>query len=222
MSSNFTDSTNVHRYIANHVQTIRDFSSPAQWRYMEDNPADYASRSLQGPSLLRQHRWLKGPVFLWKPEKEWPEQAFTMEEVPDNDPEVNQVVSTCATVVEDDDSPFSLFKLIEHYSNWYLLKKAVAVFLHVQKTRGFNRRRLPAMNWLIYQEGQGMFCLLCRKHGTTNYQHKSKKYNLEPAVRFKRKAVEDHANSQQHAAAVTAELLSSVSTFAEVKKDRNH
>ena len=36
------------------------------------------------------------------------------------------------------------------------------------------------VNWLIYQEGWGMFCLLCRKHGTTNYQNKSKKYNVEP------------------------------------------
>ena len=71
------------------------------------------------------------------------------------------------------------------------------------------------VNWLIYQEGWGMFCLLCRKHGTTNYQNKSKKYNVEPAIRFKRKAVEDHASSQQHAAAVTAELLSRVSTFEE-------
>ena len=71
------------------------------------------------------------------------------------------------------------------------------------------------VNWLIYQEGQGMFCLLCGKHGTTNYQNKSKKYNLEPAVRFKQKAVEDRANSQQHAAAVTAELLSRVSSFEE-------
>ena len=71
------------------------------------------------------------------------------------------------------------------------------------------------VNWLIYQEGQGMFCLFCRKHGTSNSQNKTKKYNLEPAVRFKRKAVEDHANSQQHAAAITAELLSRVSTFEE-------
>ena len=60
-----------------------------------------------------------------------------------------------------------------------------------------------------------MFCLLCRKHDTSNNQNKSKKYNVEPAVRFKRKAVEDHANSQQHTAAITAELLSRVSTFEE-------
>ena len=71
------------------------------------------------------------------------------------------------------------------------------------------------VNWLICKEGQGMFCLLCRKHDTSNNQNKSKKYNVEPAVIFKRKAVEDHANSQQHTAAITAELLSRVSTFEE-------
>ena len=74
------------------------------------------------------------------------------------------------------------------------------------------------VNWLIYEEGQGMFFLLCRKHGTSNNQNKSKKYSLEPAVRFKRKAVDDHANSQQHAAAVTAELVNRVSTFEEVRE----
>ncbi|EDO30340.1 predicted protein, partial [Nematostella vectensis] len=69
------------------------------------------------------------------------------------------------------------------------------------------------VNWLIYVEGQGMFCLLCRKHGTSNPQNKSKKYSLDPAVRFKRAALEDHAQSQQHKAAVEAELLSRVSSF---------
>ena len=38
---------------------------------------------------------------------------------------------------------------------------------------------------------------------------------MEPAVCFKKKAVEEHANSQQHSAAITAELLSRVSTFNE-------
>ena len=30
------------------------------------------------------------------------------------------------------------------------------------------------VNWLIYQEGHGMFCLLCRKHGTSNSQKKGR------------------------------------------------
>ena len=70
-------------------------------------------------------------------------------------------------------------------------------------------------NWLLYEEGQGMFCLLCRKHNVVNTKNKSKKFNMEPAVRFKKKAVEEHANSQQHSAAITTELLSRVSTFNE-------
>ena len=61
-----------------------------------------------------------------------------------------------------------------------------------------------------------MFCLLCRRHSTSDNQNNSK-YNLEPAIRFKWKAVKDHANSQ-HAAAITAKLLRRVSTFEEVRK----
>lgn len=70
-------------------------------------------------------------------------------------------------------------------------------------------------NWLIYEEGRGMFCYLCRKHNVANTKNKSKKFNVEAAVRFKKKAVEDHANSQQHKDAIAAELLSRVSTFHE-------
>lgn len=70
-------------------------------------------------------------------------------------------------------------------------------------------------NWLLYEEGQGMLCLLCRKHNINNTENKSKKFNMEPAVWFKKKAVEEHANSQQHSAAINAELLSRVPTFNE-------
>ena len=65
-----------------------------------------------------------------------------------------------------------------------------------------------------------MFCLLCRKHDATNLQNKSKKFNTEPAVRFKRKSVEEHSTSQQHKAAVTAELLSRVSVFQREFEER--
>lgn len=65
-----------------------------------------------------------------------------------------------------------------------------------------------------------MFCLLCRKHDVTNLQNKSKKFNTEPAVRFKRKSVEEHSTSQQHKAAVSAELLSRVSVFQKEFEER--
>ena len=73
-------------------------------------------------------------------------------------------------------------------------------------------------NWLLYEEGQEMFCLFCRKHNVVKAKNQSKKFKMEPAVRFKKKAVEEHANSQQHSAAFTAELLSRVSTFNEETK----
>ena len=60
-----------------------------------------------------------------------------------------------------------------------------------------------------------MFCLLCRKHNVANTKNKTKKFNLEPAVRFKKKAVEENAKSHQHSAAISAELLIRVSTFNE-------
>lgn len=68
-----------------------------------------------------------------------------------------------------------------------------------------------------------MFCLLCRKHDATNLQNKSKKFNTEPAVRFKRKSVEEHSTSQQHKAAVSAERLSVVflSSRKSLKKEKN-
>ncbi|KAK2550112.1 hypothetical protein P5673_029304 [Acropora cervicornis] len=53
-----------------------------------------------------------------------------------------------------------------------------------------------------------------------NLQNKSKKFNTEPAVRFKRKSVEEHSTSQQHKAAVSAELLSPVSVFQREFEER--
>ena len=45
------------------------------------------------------------------------------------------------------------------------------------------------MWWLLYVEGQGMFCLLCRIHNTKNPFNKDSKFNSEPSVRFKRSAL---------------------------------
>lgn len=39
-------------------------------------------------------------------------------------------------------------------------------------------------HWLLFQEGKGMFCIICRKHDTINPQNKSKKFNTEPLAAF--------------------------------------
>ncbi|XP_029453973.1 zinc finger and BTB domain-containing protein 25 isoform X2 [Rhinatrema bivittatum] len=60
--------------------------------------------------------------------------------------------------------------------------------------------------WLVFEEGRGMYCFLCRKHDTYNKQNKQKVFNTTPAIRFKKSALQDHAESQQHMLAILAEL----------------
>ena len=138
-----TDSTTVLRYIANEqqrfhvfvanrVQLIRDHSCLNQWKYVDtkENPADDASRGLDGLALVGGRRWLKGPAFLWKPESEWPHQPFTASQVPEDDPEVKRTTTSSAVIINQ--SADATSKLINYFSNWYQLKRAVAVFLRVK------------------------------------------------------------------------------------------
>ena len=55
--------------------------------------------------------------------------------------------------------------------------------------------------------GEGLFCLLCKKHDTSNPQNKSK--------------FEDHCRTSQHMNAVSAEMLQRVSVFQRTL-DENH
>ncbi|XP_020376004.2 uncharacterized protein LOC109920381 [Rhincodon typus] len=74
--------------------------------------------------------------------------------------------------------------------------------------------------WLLYEEGQGMYCYLCRRHDTQNKQNKTKVFNGTPAVRYKKSALQVHAESQQHAAAVHAELTGRMSEREMAEKEK--
>ena len=141
-----TDSTTVLRYIlneqrrfkvfvANRVQLIRDCSNPRQWRYVPSpfNPADEASRGVNVTTLADEpQRWLKGPAFLWKEEKEWPNQLFTTNyTIPEDDQEL-KCISTCAVDVCES-AMNTLQKLVSYFSSWHRLKKAIAVYLHLKE-----------------------------------------------------------------------------------------
>lgn len=49
--------------------------------------------------------------------------------------------------------------------------------------------RETGMWWLVFIEGEGMYCLLCRIHNTKNRYNKDCKFNCEPSVRYKRSAL---------------------------------
>ena len=83
--------------------------------------------------------------------------------------------------------------------------------------------------WLLYEEGNGMFCLLCRMHDCENPFNKQKKYNQVPAVRYKKSALvgkDGHSCSRQHQMAIDRELNKRISYFhkeyviAEKSKDK--
>ena len=65
----------------------------------------------------------------------------------------------------------------------------------------------------VYVEGEGLFCLLCKRHDMSNPQNKSKVVNKEPCKRFRPEEFEDQCRTSQHMNAVSAEILQRVSVF---------
>ena len=55
--------------------------------------------------------------------------------------------------------------------------------------KGLNVCRKTGLAWLVYQEGKGMFCFLCKKHNTENQQNKFKVFNATPIICFKKSAI---------------------------------
>ena len=74
--------------------------------------------------------------------------------------------------------------------------------------------------WLVYVERQGMFCLLCWQNDEHNLQNKSRVFNKDPSVRFKKSAVDEHRNSAQHKGAIQKEMMMRVSVFHKEKEER--
>lgn len=64
-----------HTYVANRIHEIHESSEPEMWHHCPGtlNPADDCSRGLSASDITPDHRFLRGPDFLWRDEKEWPE-----------------------------------------------------------------------------------------------------------------------------------------------------
>ena len=74
--------------------------------------------------------------------------------------------------------------------------------------------------FLKHVEGEGLFCLLCKKHDTSNPQNKSKVFNKDPCKRFRPEKFEDHCRTSQHMNPVSAEMLQKVSVFQRTLDER--
>ena len=115
-----------HVYVANRIQEIQEKSSITQWRYVNTkaNPADEASKGLRAHEL-KMSKWICGPAFLWKDEKEWPvSESEEFEELKYDDPEVKKIV-----IMTTSASPMwpSLIERLAYFSDWLRAKKAVSL-----------------------------------------------------------------------------------------------
>ncbi|XP_030836004.1 uncharacterized protein LOC115921870 [Strongylocentrotus purpuratus] len=174
----WTDSTSVLQYIqsetgrfktfvANRVALIQEGSESSQWHHIETslNPADVCSRGVKVDQFLAMRFWKEGPEFLQASEDQWPKQPRNASHDVNNDPEVKKKKmyvtevsevtaseSKCmATAVSKEEEDDVLERLINHYSDWYHLRKGVAWLLKLkgllkEKMKGQqNTRENPPM-----------------------------------------------------------------------------
>ena len=76
------------------------------------------------------------------------------------------------------------------------------------------------LRWLVFVEGEGMYCLICKKYKCTNQKNKSDIFNEKPSVRYKTTAINEHGQSQKHSAAISCEMMNRVSVFQKKLDER--
>jgi hypothetical protein len=135
-------------FVANRVQLIREFSDPSDWRYVPSslNPADQASRGLNAADIANSE-WLSGPKFLLTDEAQWPlMQPIDASKIV----EVGQVQLNAIEVKESGPevkSPSD--RLIEHYSSWGRLRRAVVYY---RKFAQWLYARGQSLHWFRMQQ----------------------------------------------------------------------
>ena len=171
-----------HTFEWNRLTAIREHTSPSQWRYVpsKDNPADDASKGLKTEFLIQNGRWLNGPEFLWKEENHWP-QMITVPQMKDDDPEVKKETCAYATVTTDD----VLGSLIEHYSTWWKLLRAIAWLI---RFKNFLRNKSTSdenLSVSVIQEAERVIVQHVQREWKANLTRESKErvYNLD--IEFK-------------------------------------
>ncbi|XP_046555299.1 uncharacterized protein LOC124264595 [Haliotis rubra] len=137
-----SDSHRFHTFVANRIAVIHEGSTADDWRYVESklNPADDASRGLNADEMISQERWMKGPDFLWLDESAWPTipEAF---ELPERDVEIKRPK---VYFVQGDVKHGCTNRLLERYSSWYKLKRAVAWILRLKQCLLIRYRNLKS------------------------------------------------------------------------------
>ena len=119
------ESRRFQTYVANRVSTIHSLSDPSQWHYVPsaENVADIVSRGFN--IVHEKDVWISGPPFLYTYKSSWPKRD--VDGATDDDLELKKQPVSLVTVTKT--HPFEA--LINHYSDFFRLKRAVAWLLRL-------------------------------------------------------------------------------------------
>ena len=131
-----SDSRRFKTFVANRVSLIREYSTPDQWCHIDgnDNPADILSRGCNASILPTV--WFEGPRFLSEYKSSRPIQPSAMPDLTAEDSEMKQwqlpventpcVFTGNVEMAAAETRRDPLDVLMQHYSSYYRLKKAVS------------------------------------------------------------------------------------------------
>lgn len=117
------------------VNLIHEATAPKQWYYVKtkENPADLTTRGTKTKTFRQEQVWLNGPKFLLQDQSEWPKAPNIPSELHPDDPEVkNKTITVNSLTVKERQHPID--KLIDYYSSWDRLKRAVAWISKLKET----------------------------------------------------------------------------------------
>ena len=110
---------------------------------------------------------------------------------------------------------FTQGKVHNYYTCFNKCSKITGQELQRIKPKKFNHGWVENIDnwWLCHVEGEGMFCIICKKHRVTNPQNKTDKFSGVASDRFKSDAIETHRKSGRHRSALEAEMIARMSIF---------
>ena len=65
-------------------------------------------------------------------------------------------------------------------------------------------------------EGEGLYCLLCKKYGARNLQNKTEQFATVGSARCKVDAIIGHQDCAKHKGAMMVEVLNKISVFQKI------
>ena len=146
-------------FVANRIGEILEGSRAEQWKYVPTalNPADDASRGLQGSDLTTDHRWLRGPDFL-RHENLWP-QPLKLHEPDTVDSEVIEPL-WCSHLEQGDSS--TIEALLLRSSNWLQVLRIVAQILRFTRNCRHPASERELTPWLQVAEMRSAWSALVK------------------------------------------------------------